>query len=67
LSALYSKQSTSEVYNHLLRPHLVKLSTSPNEREEKRRYTFLAGRRREEWTGRAGDGREKKEDSEAHF
>ncbi len=54
----------------MLRPHLVKLSTSPNEREEKRRYTFLAGKRREEWTGRAGDGRgkkKKKKDSEAHF
>lgn len=38
-------------------------------REEKRRYTFLAGKRREEWTGRAGDGRgkKKKKDSEAHF
>ncbi len=62
MSALYSKQSTSEVYNHLLRPHLVKLSTSPNEREEKRRM---------DGQGRAGDGRgkkkEKKKDSEAHF
>ncbi len=57
MSALYSKQSTSEVYNHFLRPHLVKQSTRPNEREEKRTYTFLVGKRREEWTGRPGQGR----------
>jgi len=61
LSALYSKQSTSEVYNHLLRPHLVKQSTSPNEREKRREQkTCVFGGGREEKNERAGQATEKK-------